>query len=198
MKSDDELRELNEWVSYRVNVTSKGITSSLDGERKVEHFMCIVSFPSTDQHRETIDNYLKWYLEIDTDTDDMHINSLFFDSTWCARAIAVFYFREKNKPHLEADCEPGNIIVKLPTTEPDKRTENMAIWVNTVESSVEETEFKVAIYLRDIIRGSGKISVESARELIRSEFGELQGLDSDVMHAFAKLGGKSTKKYLRL
>lgn len=99
---------------------------------------------------------------------------------------------------MEADCEPGNIIVKLPTTEPDKRTENMAIWVNTVESSVEETEFKVAIYLRDIIRSSGKISVESARKLIRSEFGELQGLDSDVMHAFAKLGGKSTKKYLRL
>jgi hypothetical protein len=136
---------------------------------------------------------------VDTKNKDPHIFSLFSDPHFCAEAIAIYYFREEeHKPYLKARCEHEKIVTSLPTFPPHKRTENMAIWVNGSNSETEKTEYSIAIYLCDFIRNSGKISLEHANSIIHHNFGEIKSLDSKVLSAFAKIGGKYTKKYLRL
>ena len=199
MKSTNNNESTKQWLAFEVIVTSSSIPSRMSGDRTIETFDCVVSFPSTEPHRETIDNYLKYYLEVNTDSKDPHIYSLFSDPYFCAEAVALYYFREeKYKPYLKAKCEHGKIVINIPTEPPLKKTGDMAIWVNESKSETEKTEYSIAIYLRDFIKDNGKISVEHANSIIWHNFGELNHLDNNVLHAFSKIGGKYTKKYLRL
>ncbi|GFO61970.1 hypothetical protein GMST_42950 [Geomonas silvestris] len=190
---------MEQWYFRHVEVTSKSFHSGIDGTRKIEKFNCIVAFPSTKHHTETIRNYLNWYHSINTDTNDYHVLSLLSDTSWCAEALAVFYFREQeNKPYLEAATDPYKVVLGPMPNSPKLANEIMAIWVNAEETVRLQTERSVAIYLRDTIRQGNKISVETASRLINEHFGSQYRLDSNVLHEFSRLGGKYTKKYLRL
>lgn len=189
---------LERWYFQRVEVTSKSFHSGIDGTRTIEKFNCIVAFPSTEPHKETIKNYATWYHQIDMQSKDYHVFRLLSDVHWCAEALAIFYFREKNKPYLEADTDPYKYVLGPPQTDPVYESDDMAIWVEADETERVETERSVAIHLRDVIRSGGKISVETANMLIREKFGPKFRLDNEVLYAFSKIGGKYTKKYLRL
>ena len=198
MASDNRSIEMENWYFLYVEVTSKNFPSGIDGSRTIEKFNCIVAFPSAEPHRETIKNYLNCHFEINTEGNDIQALSLLSDISWCANALAIFYFREKYKPYLEANFDALKFIYDQPSTCPDYKNENMAIWVNADEPLKVDSEKSVAIYLRDVIRSGGKISVESAKRLIKEKFGSKYRLDEDVLYEFSKVGGKYTKKYLRL
>jgi len=189
---------MDHWHYQHVEVTSKSYPSRSDGTRRVEKFNCIVAFLSTKPHQETIKNYLSWYHGINTDSKSIDTFRFLTDSFSCAEALAIFYFREKYKPFLEAEIDPNKYVFEPPSKEPDFKNEHMAIWVNPEETECIDTEHSVAILLRDVIRSSGKISVETARRLIYDKFGTKYRLDSEVLAAFSNIGGKYTKKYLRL
>ena len=189
---------MEHWYFQRVEVTSKSFHSGINGTRAIEKFNCIVAFPSTEPHKETIKNYAAWYHQIDTESKDYQVFRLLSDVSWCAEALAIFYFREKHKPYLEADADPYKVVLGPPPTDPVYKSEEVAIWVEADETVQVETERSVAIYLRDLIRSGGKISVETASMLIREKFGSKYRLDNEVLYAFSKIGGKYTKRYLRL
>ncbi|MFN3481198.1 MAG: hypothetical protein ACK415_12555, partial [Thermodesulfovibrionales bacterium] len=81
--------------------------------------------------------------------------------------------------------------------QPDIMTDKYAIWCELIDHGFENTEYSIAALLRDTIRQYGKISCDEAREIIKSKFGNAS-LTAAVLEAFAEMGGKFTKKYLRL
>lgn len=167
-------------------------------EREVENYDVIVCFNSAKDHETVTKEYLRWYLRIDPDSYDAEWRGLATNSNICAQALATYFLRDITHKCIDTECMYDSYVKDLPLKEPDVMTGTYAIWYDLIDRKLENTEYSIAVLLRDAIRQRGKISYDEARYIIKSKFGNDVSLTNDILKAFAEMGEKFTKKYLRL
>lgn len=189
---------INKWQRFRVHVVATREPHHAYTEREVETYDVVVCFNSAKDHEEVTKEYLRYYLRVNPDSYDSKLRGLSTDSNICAEALATYFLRDICRKHIEAECKLDIYVKNLPERVPDAMTDTYAIWYELIDRKFENTEYSIAALLRDTIRQHGKISCDEAREIIRSKFGNNASLSNAVLEAFAEMGGKFTKKYLRL
>ena len=193
------MREMiKKWQRFRVHAIATSEPNRASTEREVENYDVVVCFNSAKDHESVTKEYLKYYLRVDPDSHDSKLRGLSTKDNICAEALATYFLRDITRKCIDAECMYDSYVKDLPLKEPTVMTDTYAIWYDLIDRRFEHTEYSIAELLLDTIRQYGKISCNEAREIIKSKFGENASLTNDVLDAFSEMGGKFTKKYLRL
>ena len=189
---------ITKWQRFRIHAIATKEPHRASTEREGENYDVIICFNSAKDNEEVTKEYLRYYLRVNPDLYDAEWRGLSTDKNICAEALATYFLRDITRKCIKAKCMYDSYVKDLPAREPDIMTGKYAIWYDLIERKFEITEYSIAAVLRDAIRQYGKISCDEAREVIRSKFGNNALLTTAVLEAFAEMGGKFTKKYLRL
>lgn len=189
---------INKWQRFRIHAIATREPHCYFTEREVENYDVIVCFNSAKDNEDVTTEYLRCYLGVDPDSYDSKLRGLTTDRNICAEALTTYFLRDITRKCIDVKCMYDNYVKDLPVRQPDIMTDKYAIWYELIDRKFENSEYSIAALLRDTIRQHGKISCDEAREIIRSKFGNNASLTTAVLEAFAEMGGKFTKKYLRL
>lgn len=164
------------------------------GYMPAEHtdYEIVVAFDRWEDNRETVENFVEWYWSIDLKANPHERYRVLRDET-CARALAVFHFRERSIRFHDQDV---SWVAAVPSDAPAAHSSTFRLWITKQVSKDVFTALNAGweLYCRCEY---GKISVEDAKLFLRDKFPRKRFAWDDVLHHFSKQGGRYTSKYLR-
>lgn len=152
----------------------------------------VVAFERWEDNRETVENFVEWYWSIDLKANPREGFRVLRNET-CARALAVFHFREQN---VRLHDQSVTYVATLPPEAPTEETATFRLWITKETKKDIFTPLNAGweLYCRCEY---GKISVEDAKVFLRDKFPGQYFSWPEVLSAFSKQGGRYTDKYLR-
>jgi hypothetical protein len=153
-------------------------------------YECFVAFDSFDDHLGSMDDFFR------ASGHDMTKHPEIANNWNCARALCFTYFREKRE-HFSDDGNASISVSRsaLPKGPPTRKGPKHSIWINVLNSEEIETPKCAARLLYDQCLG-GKISISTAKAIVREHFGDSFPWE-EIAAAFEELGGAATDKYVR-
>lgn len=165
-----------------------------DGKKTRKEYNCFVAYDTVEANRPIIASYLKYYLSHDPAVDPDYSHQFFNDHN-CVKALVTYYFRDS---FVLFEFNTVTFISEkaLPNRHPDKEDVNHKLWaIETTSSELDTPKSAATILYRAC--SNGKIPIEIAQEMVRSEFPGNIFSWPEVLAEFRTLGGAHTKKYLR-